>query len=57
MNGVWRGGRDGLASNRVRSAYRYGSYALSYVLSTLGFRLFEWCSQRWEYVGDDSFNE
>jgi len=57
VNGVWRGGRDGLASNRVRSAYRYGSYALSYVLSTLGFRLFEWCSQRWEYVGDDSFNE
>ena len=39
MNGVWRGGRDGLASNRVRSGYRSGNYARSYVSGFVGFRL------------------
>ncbi len=38
MNGVWRSGRDGTSSNRVRSGYRYGNYVLSQYLSQLGFR-------------------
>ena len=39
VNGVWRSGRDGTSSNRVRSGYRYGNYVLSQNLSQLGFRL------------------
>ena len=50
VNGVWRSGRDGVSSNRVRSGYRYGNYLLTYVNSTLGFRLSEWCVSWWSGV-------
>ena len=48
MNGVDRGGGSNGYGRHDKCSYRDGAGRITRVLSSLGFRLCAWCSERWK---------